>query len=132
MEFWAFDNDPIWTESDNSITTIAKKEILSLDILPAGCNVLNSHVLKIPNSYPVYETGYKQHTKIIEDYLKEIYNLIPIGRNGTFKYNNQDHSILMGILASEKISLKKDIDLWKVNTDSNYHESEKIQDILKN
>jgi protoporphyrinogen oxidase len=132
MEFWAFDHDSIWTESDDRIIQIAKKEIDTLNLLPKESTILNSHVLKIHNSYPVYETGYKEHIKIIEDFLGGIKNLIPIGRNGTFKYNNQDHSILMGLLASEIILLKKDIDLWKVNTDSNYQESEKIQDILKN
>ena len=30
-----------------------------------------------------------------------------IGRNGLHRYNNQDHSILMGILAAENLTLKK-------------------------
>ena len=40
-----------------------------------------------------------------------------IGRGGMFKYNNQDHSILMGILAAENIAGEAAHDLWEINTD---------------
>ena len=40
------------------------------------------------------------------------------------KYNNQDHSILMGMLAAENITKHKNHDLWEINTDyENYQES---------
>jgi hypothetical protein len=55
---------------------------------------------------------------------------MPIGRYGAFKYNNQDHSILMGILAAEKITTGKHIDLWEINTDVEYQEDAKIKDVL--
>ena len=42
---------------------------------------------------------------------------LPIGRYGAFKYNNQDHSILMGLLAAENVLHGKNNDLWSVNTD---------------
>jgi hypothetical protein len=54
-----------------------------------------------------------------------------IGRSGSFKYNNQDHSILMGLLASEIIVENRNIDLWEINTDSNYQEISEIQDVFK-
>ena len=43
--------------------------------------------------------------------------LTPLGRYGAFKYNNQDHSILMGILAAENLLEGRGHDLWAVNTD---------------
>jgi hypothetical protein len=67
---------------------------------------------------------------IIIDYLKGIKGLIPIGRYGAFKYNNQDHSILMGLLAAQNIIENKNIDLWKINTDIEYQEEGKIKDVL--
>ena len=45
-----------------------------------------------------------------------------IGRNGSFKYNNQDHSILMGLLAAENIATNAGHNLWLVNTDYDYQE----------
>jgi len=42
------------------------------------------------------------------------------------KYNNQDHSILMGYLAAQNIGAKGSNDLWSVNTDYEYQESAMI------
>ena len=50
-----------------------------------------------------------------------------IGRYGAFKYNNQDHSILMGILAAENLLEGRGHDLWAVNTDyDSYQEGARI------
>jgi hypothetical protein len=52
--------------------------------------------------------------------------LTVIGRYGSFKYNNQDHSILMGMLAAENIAEGTTHDLWAINTDYEYQERTKI------
>lgn len=70
----------------------------------------------------MYETGYMQHVKIIQQYLETVSNLRAIGRYGSFKYNNQDHSILMGLLAAREIIKGSNEDLWAINTDSEYQE----------
>jgi hypothetical protein len=50
-----------------------------------------------------------------------------IGRYGAYKYNNQDHSILMGMLAAENILTGAGHDLWEINTDYEvYQESATI------
>ena len=87
-------------------------------------------MVKVSKCYPVYETGYQERLDIIIDFLKGIKGLHLIGRYGAFKYNNQDHSILMGLLAAEKIAGNNDVDLWNVNTDTEYQEDGEIKDIL--
>ena len=75
----------------------------------------------------MYSTGYKERLKPVEDYLSSIKNLHVIGRYGAFKYNNQDHSILMGRLAAENIMKGTNHNLWEINTDyDNYQESSVI------
>ena len=59
-------------------------------------------------------------------YLKTLKRLNVIGRYGSYKYNNQDHSILMGILVAENLTLKKNHNLWSVNTDYDYQEKSEI------
>ena len=59
-------------------------------------------------------------------YLKTLKRLNVIGRYGSYKYNNQDHSILMGILVAENLTLNKNHDLWSVNTDYDYQEKSEI------
>jgi len=130
MEFWAFDNDPIWKDQDENIAELAKKEIHLLKLVPPQTKILNAYILRVPRCYPVYETGYQVNLKKVENYLDTVENLIPIGRYGAFKYNNQDHSILMGILAADKITQGLDTDLWKINTDVEYQEDAMIKDVL--
>lgn len=130
MEFWAFDDDDIWKKSDEELSNIAALEIRKLDLFSVSTEILNTKVVKISKSYPVYETGYKKNLNLIERWLDQIPNLYPIGRYGAFKYNNQDHSILMGIAAAKKITEGLDIDLWKINTDDEYQENAKIESVL--
>jgi hypothetical protein len=61
------------------------------------------------------------------EHVKQFENLQAIGRYGAFKYNNQDHSILMGVLAAENVLENSGHDLWAVNTDSEYQESATIK-----
>ncbi|WP_299520930.1 FAD-dependent oxidoreductase [Winogradskyella sp.] len=130
MEFWAFDNDDIWKAEDEYLASIAEQELKEIKLISADEKIENVQVKRVPKCYPVYETGYKEHLQIIENYLNSIDNLIPIGRYGAFKYNNQDHSILMGILAGENICYNSNINLWDINTDTDYQEDGEVKDVL--
>ena len=56
-----------------------------------------------------------------KEYLNGFGNLQLIGRNGTHKYNNQDHSMLTAILAVRNL-FGEHHDIWGVNADDDYHE----------
>lgn len=127
LEYWCFEDDSFWNKSDKEISDIAKKDIISTKLLKEA-KIVNSKVYRIDKAYPVYKKGYKKYLKAVEEYMRGIENLILIGRNGTFKYNNQDHALLMGILASENITDGKNHDLWAVNTGQEYHEAGKVSD----
>jgi len=126
MEFWSFDHEELWGYSDNQLSELASKEIRTLNLIHSASIILNSSVMRIPKCYPVYETGYMENLQPVIDYLKEFKNLFPIGRYGSFKYNNQDHSILMGILVARQIETGIDQNLWSINTDSDYQEQTEI------
>jgi hypothetical protein len=67
--------------------------------------------------------------KPVEQYLASVDGLHAIGRYGAYKYNNQDHSILMGMRVAENILEGADHDLWAINTDYEiYQESSVITD----
>ena len=120
-------NDWEQIRSAKSGTSLAFRRV---NLIPKEAKILNSHVLQVPKCYPVYEVGYMEKVDVISGYLKSIKNLLVIGRYGSFKYNNQDHSILMGILAAEKLNNEGDVDLWEINTDTEYQEEHKIKDVL--
>ena len=130
MEFWAFESDEIWSMNDQNLSDLAKKELRLLNLVPTEAEILQSKIVRVPKCYPVYETGYQEHLSKIENYISGFKNMIPIGRYGAFKYNNQDHSILMGILAAQNISTGSHVNLWDINTDTEYQEEGMVKDVL--
>lgn len=126
LEYWCFDDDPIWCATEEELLRLAMQELKELRLV-GRARILNGAGIKLRRSYPLYRTGYQEHLGLIQKYLDTIQNLFPIGRYGSFKYNNQDHSLLMGILAAEEILHGVSTDLWHVNTGSKYQESAEIR-----
>jgi protoporphyrinogen oxidase len=126
LEYWCYDEDALWHEDEKSLIERATREIRATGLV-GSANILAGHVHRIRRCYPVYARGYKQHLEPVVAHVREFDNLQAIGRYGAFKYNNQDHSILMGVLAAENIVQNRGHDLWAVNTDSEYQESATIR-----
>jgi protoporphyrinogen oxidase len=122
LEYWCYNEDPLWGEADTSLIELASREMRTTGLI-GDAKILAGHVHRIRRCYPVYAQGYKNHLMPVIDHLRQFRNLQAIGRYGSFKYNNQDHSILMGILAAENILDDRGHDLWAINTDSEYQES---------
>jgi hypothetical protein len=69
----------------------------------------------------VYDAGYIDALAVVRHHLSFIENLQLVGRNGTHKYNNQDHSMLTAILAVRNL-FGENHDIWAVNAEEEYHE----------
>lgn len=126
LEYWCFDQDEIWNLSDEKLLEIAKKDLKICNFISNDKDIIGFHSLKVPKCYPIYFGDYKMHLDQMIAFFNGFENLQLIGRYGAFKYNNQDHSILMGLLAAENIHSQKKNDLWEINTDYEYQESSKI------
>ncbi len=125
LEYWCQDEDAIWHEEDAPLIARAIAETRATGLL-GDAAVPEGRVIRLPRSYPIYQRGYKQHLQTVIDYLRTFENLTVIGRYGAFKYNNQDHSMLMGLLAAENLTAGTSHDLWSINSDDAYHESSRI------
>lgn len=125
VEYWCNDEDPDWLASEQTLIERASREIVATGLVRAE-EIRAGKVVRVPRCYPVYTRDYKTHLAAVVEFLKRYRNLWPIGRYGSFKYNNQDHSILMGILAAETILGQAAHDLWQVNSDDTYQESSSI------
>tara|TARA_B100000795_G_scaffold212561_1_gene166197 strand:+ start:796 stop:2217 length:1422 start_codon:yes stop_codon:yes gene_type:complete len=125
LEYWCYKEDELWRREDSKLIDLAKIDINKSELIK-NKTIKNGKVIRVPNCYPVYKSGYKDHLKPIENYLSTQKGLSVIGRYGSFKYNNQDHSILMGILAAENIIKNTKHNLWEVNSDYEYQESSRI------
>ncbi|MFO0865498.1 MAG: FAD-dependent oxidoreductase [Gemmataceae bacterium] len=126
LEYWCYDEDAMWKAKDEDLIAQATKEMRSTGLI-GEAPVLDGKVWRIKRCYPVYGRGYKQFLEPVVEHLKQYEGITPIGRYGSFKYNNQDHSILMGLLVAENLLHGTKHDLWQVNTDySTYQESATI------
>ena len=120
LEYFCFDEDPIWKMSVPELVALGTREMEATGLL-RGARVVDGTAVWVPRAYPVYARGYERHLEVIVAYLRQFENLQTVGRYGMFKYNNADHSILTALLAVENIQGAKH-DIWAVNTDTEYHE----------
>lgn len=117
LEYWDNDGGDLWTAPDERLIQLGSEEIARLGLL-RGAAIADAVVVRVPRCYPVYRKGYRTWLGAISERLRTHHpRLTAIGRYGAFKYNNQDHSILMGILAAENIAGEANHDLWGINTD---------------
>jgi protoporphyrinogen oxidase len=127
LEYWCYDQDELWREPDAQLIERAAREMAATGLI-ARRAVLAGHVVRLHRSYPVYGRGYKEPLARVVSFLRGCRGLTPIGRYGAFKYNNQDHSILMGLLAAENLLRGGRHDLWTVNSDDEYQESAPVEE----
>jgi len=122
LEYFCQENDELWNLTEKEFFDFAVSEMVKLDLIEMD-DVIDGTVLKVPKTYPAYFGSYDQFDSIIA-YLNEIKNLFPIGRNGMHRYNNQDHSMLTGMMAAENIiaGITDKTEMWKINTEMEYHE----------
>ena len=120
MEYFCSVGDEIWEMSDAELVELATRELVGLG-LATTAEVEDGVVIRQLKAYPVYDGEYRGHLQVLEGFLKGLENLQTIGRNGMHRYNNQDHSMLTGMLAVRNILGEKH-DLWDVNTERSYYE----------
>ncbi|NOQ71657.1 MAG: FAD-dependent oxidoreductase [Crocinitomix sp.] len=126
LEYWSYNEDELWTMPEEELIELGKKELRTTGLIK-DLEISEGHIIKIPKCYPVYAKGYKEPLQKVEKYLSSVNNLSVIGRYGSFKYNNQDHSILMGLLAADNIINDQKHNLWEINTDyETYQETSTI------
>lgn len=120
LEYFCFEGDGLWSMKDSDLIDLGKKELAKLGLVREE-DVIDGSVVRMEKAYPVYGPGYQDDVAIIREAMSRFENIQPVGRNGMHKYNNQDHSMMTAILAAKNVGGGR-FDLWKVNTDAEYHE----------
>lgn len=121
MEYFCSEGDQLWEMTDADLIKLATQEIVGLGLVPEPSYVEDGTVIRQKKAYPVYDGEYRKHLQVMQDYIQSFQNLQTVGRNGMHRYNNQDHSMLTGLLAAKNI-LGEHHDLWDINTERSYHE----------
>jgi protoporphyrinogen oxidase len=120
LEYFCFEGDGLWTMADAELVELGKRELAQLGLCTPD-RVTEGSVVRVEKAYPIYGPGYQDNLDTIRAALGSLANFQVVGRNGMHKYNNQDHSMMTALLAVRNLT-GEHFDLWKVNTDAEYHE----------
>jgi len=121
LECFCTKDDHIWSMSDDEIAQQCISDLeRKLKFVEAG-EVTDYLVIRALQAYPVYDMEYSTKLEKVKDYLSGFEGLHIVGRGGTHRYNNADHSIEMGLLLGRHI-LGYDVDYLAVNTEPDYQE----------
>jgi len=98
LEYFCSAGDAIASLSNVQLVELATSELEAIGLVERQW-IVDATVVRVPKAYPVYDEDYEQVLNTIREYVSGFANLQTIGRNGTHTYNNQDHSMVMGMLA---------------------------------
>jgi len=122
LEYFCFEGDEIWSRSDDELVELATAEFSTIGLGERG-RVLGGYVVRAPKAYPIYDESFAARVNVIRRWLDGLSGFQQVGRNGLHRYNNSDHSMLTAMRAVENLD-GAGHDVWSVNADSWYHESE--------
>lgn len=127
LECFCTKDDHIWQMTDEEVGKRCIDDLeRKLGFIDAS-EVIGFKVVRTLQAYPVYDLEYSANIQTIHEYLSGFEGLHIVGRGGTHRYNNADHSIEMGLLLGRKI-LGYDVEYMDVNTEPEYHEIKTSKD----
>ena len=122
LEYTVWEGDEEWNADDDWLIERAKKELEHLGLARASV-ITEGYVVRQAKAYPIYDDRYRANVDVLRAWLAQhVPNVHPVGRNGMFRYNNQDHSMFTAMLTVENIATGTTHDVWEVNVEEEYHE----------
>ena len=125
IEYFCSFGDSIWNMTEDQLVEQSIKHLVEDLGFITRDEVIGGFAIRAPRAYPSYVIGYEEPLKKIKDFIDSLENIQIIGRYGTFRYNNTDHSIETGLLAAKNL-LGERHDLDRVNADQEYHEIKRV------
>jgi protoporphyrinogen oxidase len=125
IEYFCSFGDHIWSMSEDELVEQSVKHLVEDMKFLKREDVLGGFIVRAPRAYPSYVIGYDKPLELIKNFIDQFENLQIIGRYGTFRYNNSDHSIETGLLAAKNV-LGGHYDLDQVNAEKEYHEIKRV------
>lgn len=125
LEIFCERTDEIWQRSDASLCELVANDLADKLHFIDAREVMDGFALRSVDAYPRYNIGYRGAVDAIKQQLRSFANLEIVGRGGTFRYNNSDHSIETGLLAARGI-LGEAVDVDSVNAAQEYLEERRL------
>ncbi|MHB1416959.1 MAG: FAD-dependent oxidoreductase [Chloroflexota bacterium] len=98
--------DNIWNLPEEDLYRRSVQGLVEAGLLRAD-QVLDHFFARSLNAYPTYDLKFEVNLGRLAYHLADFANLVVCGRQGLFRYINQDHAIEMGFCAAEEITTQK-------------------------
>jgi protoporphyrinogen oxidase len=121
LECFCTKDDHTWQMTDEEIANQCIADLERKLKLISADDVIDWVIVRALQAYPVYDMDYKGKVDTVKEYLNQFEGLYIVGRGGTHRYNNADHSIEMGLLLGRHL-LGYEVDYLAVNTEPDYQE----------
>jgi protoporphyrinogen oxidase len=123
LEYFCFAGDELWETDDQELVELGMRELETLGLATRD-KLEFGFATRVPKAYPMYDMDYAERIVAIRSWLDGLQNLQQVGRNGLHRYNNSDHSMLTAMRAVDNLVKGTEHDIWAVNAESVYHETE--------
>ena len=126
LEYFVNEGDSMWNMAEKEFSELGIGEMIKLGLIGSRDDVLDCHLERVKKAYPAYFDTYDE-MDTLRNWLDTIPNLYCVGRNGQHRYNNIDHSMATSFEAVKNIlgGVADKSNIWNVNTEKEYHESDK-------
>jgi protoporphyrinogen oxidase len=128
LECFCARGDDIWSMKDEEIADRCISDLVNKLRFIDRSEVVGFQAVRTVQAYPVYDMDYQKNIATVMDFLNTMPGLHVVGRGGSFRYNNADHSIEMGLLLGRRL-LGYTVDHMAVNTEQEYHEIKRGDEI---
>ena len=128
--FCTKDDDHIWKMDDDTIAKRCVDDLADKLKFIDHSEVVGWQIVRTIQAYPVYDLQYQDKIQTVMEYLQTMKGIFVVGRGGSFRYNNADHSVEMGLMLGRRL-LGDDLDHMAVNTEQEYHEIKEGDEIKR-
>jgi protoporphyrinogen oxidase len=130
LEYFCTKGDATWRRSEAELVEWGVADLCRLGFVRRE-QILGGFAVRAADAYPIYSLGYAEQLQRMRRHVESIERLAIVGRGGTFRYNNADHSIEMGLVTAQMIDGKVDrASILDVNSDLEYCEKDVVESKL--
>jgi protoporphyrinogen oxidase len=130
LECFCSAGDSLWRLNDDQIAEVCITDLAEKLHFIGKSEVEGWTVVRTRHAYPIYDLDYTNKLSTIRAFLAGLAGLHIVGRGGTFRYNNADHSIEMGLLLARRL-LGQVVDHLEVNTEQEYQEEIRVPELQR-
>ncbi len=88
--------DELWGMSDQEVFELAKRDCRRIHFVPVD-RITGFVVKRVPSVYEIYYKHFDQHVDVILSHLRELDNVVSIGRRGLFLQGDMHQAVEMGL-----------------------------------